>query len=199
MEPRPEYRVWEGLRLRLWYGDVGGRPAVIGVELWGVEPKQPAWPHQVDPEVAAMQGWDALKDTPVTAEAVRLPLGRLLRQHVAEGQARGEVARKGLARLGIPKAKRRDVAAYLKQFGPLKPGRPPLPEEFFRMVAEIWREAAAAGGHPTKAVQYRLSQVLGRDVPPSTARRWVMEARNRDRKFLPPASARAASPARQKR
>jgi hypothetical protein len=171
---------WAGYRLWLHYGEVDGHPAIVGVELWGVEPQPRPWPHQDDPHVVEVQGWDTLPDQPVTADALRgLLLGAALNAHVAYQHA--------LARAAVNLGTDAEVAAaYAARFGPPKRGRPPLTDEFLRLVADAYTEAALrpSGGD----TRYRLSRVLRQPVSPSTVRRWVKVAR--ERALLDPAPAR---------
>lgn len=81
----------------------------------------------------------------------------------------------------------------LQPSNPRKPGRPALPTAFYSMVAELYAEAEAMGTNaPAQWVGRRMSQVLQREVKESTARRWVMKARQRG--LLPPAPTRQQEP-----
>ncbi len=93
-------RVTGPYRLRVWFGRVGGRPAVVGLELWGVEPQDRPWGAagmtageeyamvdgrltQVAPEDRRKSAEVKLPDTAIRADDVRLPLGAMLDEHVA--------------------------------------------------------------------------------------------------------------------
>ena len=64
------------LRLRVWFGRVNERPAVVGVELWGVEPVSQEWGAESE---AARHGFEPLGTAPVRAQDVHtLRIGELL-------------------------------------------------------------------------------------------------------------------------
>ena len=42
-EAHPEYFQSDSLSLHVWYGRVDGRPAIVGVELWGIKPIVREW------------------------------------------------------------------------------------------------------------------------------------------------------------
>lgn len=173
-------------RLRLWTGQVEGRLAVVGVELWGVDPQDAVWPQQVDPELAARTGWQALREVGITAEAIRLPIRRMLQQYVDQYRALARAASR------MSGADQQAVAAYLKGLGPARRGRPSLPDELLQLVAQLYTEALADGRFdPAKAVGLHLSNLMRRELSPSTVRRWIAAARERGFP-IPPAPHRAA-------
>ncbi len=180
-------------RLRLWVSSVAGRPSVVGVEMWGVEPQMRAWhdPHiratartaQDDPSVFGSDRPDFEgPETAITASAIRLPLGAFLDGWVRTNQALGR------ATLKYGAGARHRVAEYLMQFGEAKRvGRPPLPDEVLILVAHIYKDAEAAGDRaPAKAVERELQKRLGyrKSKGAATVRSWIRLARKRE--YLPP-------------
>lgn len=181
-------------RVRLWFKVVRGRPAVVGVEAWGVEPQVREWLDRSRRSASRMVGGElvgsgdltdsepvefSLPETPVTAAAIRLPLGAMVRAWVQAHRAVGRAA----IRVG---ADRKAVRAYLASLAGTeerrKRGRPPLPPELLRMVADIYERAGSDPDYfstPNKLVQVELERVLRKPVSAGTVRSWVHQARNR--------------------
>ncbi|HUY25673.1 MAG TPA: hypothetical protein VMV09_10290 [Candidatus Saccharimonadales bacterium] len=169
-------------RLRLWFGRVDGRPHVLGAEMWGVTPEMRPWPEVVDPELGERMGWSPLRDAGITAEAVRLPIRKMLQSWVQKNRAFARAAQRSGA---DPAA----VAAFVEGLGPAPRGRPPLSDELLGVVAHVYVDACEAARYdPAKATGIHLAKVLGREVKPSTVRRWIALARSRG--FLPAAPPR---------
>ena len=191
MKPSFELRLWPDpatgpYRLRLWIGQVSGRPSVVGVELWGITPLEEAWPPFVSPGLAIDMGWDALREAGITSEAIRLPIRQLLQQWIDKHRALARAASR------MSGADQQAVAAYLKGLGPARRGRPSLPDELLQLVAQLYTEALADGRFdPAKAVGLHLSNLMRRELSPSTVRRWIAAARERGFP-IPPAPHRAA-------
>jgi hypothetical protein len=173
---------WEGYRVRVGYGHIGTRPAIVAIELWGIEPVQRPWPHQ--PFVAgegAWEAWEALSDQQVDTKALRkLPLGALLGRYIAQQHNR---ARRWQRRGIDPNV----IAAYEEQFPTPKPGRGrrPKSDESLQVVADAYLRAKATRG---MTIHYAVERAVGHRVKPGTVQRWVTMAR--DRGLLDPAPAR---------
>lgn len=187
-QPSPIVRLWPDsetgpFRLRLWFGRVDDRPAVVGVEMWGVHPVGAPWPGPVGMEPA---------DSPIRAEDIRLPLGKLLDAWV-ERQYR--YARASLTLWGDVPGQAERVEKFT---APLdghsterRVGRPALSDEMLSQVVEVYNAAVRRGDRqPAVRVFEELGPTYGAAVP-ETARGWVRQARRRwpDR-VLPPTKAR---------
>ena len=173
-------------RLRLWVAVVHGRPAIVGVEMWGVEPQSTVW---LDWSVRATAGSPqddmgsfvpsnipALSPTAITASAIRLPLGAFIDGWVASNRALGRAALK----VGGDPAR---VSAYLAALKDSKRGRPRLPDDLLRLVATMYATAIAAGDRaPARAVERDLKKRYKIDPKATTVRSWIKAAR--DRGFL---------------
>jgi hypothetical protein len=167
-------------RLRVWYlkGSDGRPPAVVGVEMWGVTPPGHVLWDDDGPGLPS----DA---EPITADAIRLPLGRLLDEWVGPklGLARATL---GLAARGQwgddPDAQTERVERFETGLSGRRTGRPPLSDEFLQRVATVYREAKEAGN---RAPALAVADALDANTP-ETARSWIKRARRRG--ILPPAS-----------
>jgi hypothetical protein len=159
-------------RLAIWIAEIGGRPAIAGVEVWGVLPDAGSWINRL--------GLGSGPEVGITAEAIRLPLGRMLQGHLGHGHALAKAAR----RLGADRAA---VDAYEARLSPPKRGRPRLDDTLLRLVAAEYAEAVARGrADPAKVARARVSSAQRREVPPGTVRRWIAEARKRGHLTIPP-------------
>jgi len=171
-------------RVRLTFGRIDGRPVVVGVEMWGVQPpaNPEAW-HDFSIRAAASDGTDnpfrfaevpPLPDVAVSAAAIRLPLGALLDGWVENNQAFGRA-------LVASGADADAVGAVMEQYdGPKKKGAAPLPAALLENVARYYTEAVAAGDRaPSKAVVRRFKADEKRIVNAATARSWIAAARRR--------------------
>ncbi len=168
MEPSAQILSWPDpqngpLLVRVWYGTSESRPAVVGVEVWGIEPLERPWPTE----------WRGNREPRrITAANVRLPLGRWLDEWVeaAAGLAR---ASRELYR-GKP-GHEETVQRFEAELDRKRRGRAPLSEEFLRSVAAEWRGAVSAGSRkPAKVVNERLGPTSD-----SNARTWIRQARLR--------------------
>lgn len=182
-------------RLRLWFGDVGGRPVVVGAEMWGVEPVRHAWGDGTKRATARDLGDDVagfevvprieLPDTPITAASIRLPLGKLLDAWVEQNRSLARAALTIGAEAGA-------VAAFMRRFeAPTKAGRPPLTTELLDIVAEQYRKAEQAGSRaPARTVTNYMQRIdpRGRSLKHATVRSWIKTARKRG--LLSPAKPR---------
>jgi len=184
---RPEYqwRAWPDpvtgpFRLRLWIGRVDGRSAVVGVELWGVDPKlvdKPAWPTELDD----------LPDAAIRAADVRVPLGRFLDGWIDHRRAFARASREWFAE--IP-GHEETVRAFEERLQPRRPaGRPRLSDEHLGLVTAVYNAAVTEGD---RAPAYRVMEELGARTV-ETARGWVRQARKRGFPVEPPPSATGAS------
>lgn len=149
-------------RVRVWFANIGNRPSVVGVEMWGVEPIRRPWSDE------------DLPDSAIRAVDIRLPLGRFLDDiwvplHRNLARAASELWDKD------PGQEERS-AAYEVALEGRRIGRPRLPDTFLREVADVYNDAIAAGNRaPARAVEHRLGN--GRTA--ATARGWIYEARKR--------------------
>lgn len=172
-------------RLRVWVQTISGRPAIVGVEMWGVEPpKRVQW----DPLPSLEDGLpeSAFPGVPITSKRIRVPLGKILDDWVglilgiADEQVKwtdpGQQIRVDLLTEEIT---RKDT------------GRAALTDDFLQFVATAYLEAQSAGSrHPTKDVGFAVEREMGIFGAGSTPHSWVKAAR--DRGFLPPANKRTA-------
>jgi hypothetical protein len=170
-------------RLRLWVAVVQGRPGIVGVEMWGVEPHSATW-HDWSIRASAKSPQDdigafeasnmpALLPTTITASAIRLPLGAFIDGWVTSNRALGRAALK----IGADPARVSDYLAALKDS---RRGRPPLPDEWLRIVATIYEAAIAEGDRaPARAVERDLKKRYKIDPKATTVRSWIKAARDR--------------------
>ncbi len=157
-------------RLRVWFDHVNGRPAVVGVEMWGVGPVSSPWELPL-PETPA---------TVIGAEDIRLPLGRLLDAWVELHLSTARAARKLYEDVPDQEAKVRAVEARFAS--PRPSGRKRLTDEFLQRVTEVYNAAISEGD---RAPGLRVVEVLG-PAAPDTARGWVRQARERGFDVVPP-------------
>lgn len=168
MKPSAEIRKWPDPRkgpllVRVWYGTAEGRPAVVGVEVWGTEPLQNPWPLDRRGHKEARR---------VTAANVRLPLGRWLDQWVEMGRARARASRKLYG--GTP-GHEETVQRFESELNVKRRGRKPLSDDFLRQVAVVYvKEIRAGNRRPAKAVKEQLGPTSD-----SNARTWIRQARLR--------------------
>jgi hypothetical protein len=160
------------LRARLWIAPVDGRPAVVGVELWGVDPKTAVWPMLGElPE--------ELPDAPIRASDVRLPLGRYLDAWVEKQRASARASR---ALWPDVPGHEETVRKFERRLDGKRAGRPRLSGEFLERVATVYSAAVEEGdSRPALRVQEELDAAV-----PETARGWIRQARKRG--FLAPAT-----------
>lgn len=173
----PWERLWPDgetgpFRVRLWLDDVNGTQSIVGVELWGVEPRVGDWGDYGD-----------LPECAIRAEDIRLPLGDL-RNHWVEAHAmRAKAA--GAEWEALPEDQRKPRAVHEKAVREFeqrftsrerRPGRPRLSDELLSRVTELYN---AGGPSPTQRVYDELSK--GPNPPRSfrTVQGWVAEARKR--------------------
>jgi hypothetical protein len=175
-QPRQIERLWPDaehgpFRLRLWFGRVNGRPAVVGVEMWGVLPEEAPWvtllPDSPDTPMKA-----DLPAAPILAEDIRLPLGALRDDWTEMHLAFARAARKLYSEAPGTKVKVRRIE---ERFERKHTGRPRLSDEFLSRVTAIYNAAVSEGDRrPAK----RLIKELG-PAAPETARGWIRQARQR--------------------
>jgi hypothetical protein len=206
-DPSPEEGRWPDpergpYRLRLWFGRVEGRPAVVGVELWGIEPQHRDWlvdeavEDASDMATGATVGRMASAPVPeaaaVRAEDVRLPLGRLLDAWLERQRASARASRKLWANGNghdprVERLERPERAPEAKT-----PGRPRLSDDFLRQVTKVYNDAVASGQRDPAV---RVQSALGATTP-ETARSWIRQARQRGLPVLPPPKGRGAAESR---
>lgn len=166
-------------RLRLWFGTVDEKPAVVGVEMWGVDPvrETPPWFIDVD-----------LPDVPIGAEDIRLPLGRLRDDWVDKQRSYARASRALWGdvppELRLPQeVHEAAVQRFERRLGaPKRVGRPPLSDELLGRVTAIYNEAVTSGDRkPALRVKTDLEKAgLARaDTPTKTVRGWIGQARKR--------------------
>lgn len=169
--PRQVVRLWPDpqngpLRVRVWFGRVQGRPAVVGVEMWGVEPIQAAMPLDSA----------TLDDSPIRAEDIRLPLGKWLD---AWTEMQYRYARASRELWGDIPGHEDRVSKFEARIGDKRLGRPALSDEMLSRVTEVYNAAVKDGD---RRPAMRVFEVLGADFGasvPETARGWVRQARKR--------------------
>ena len=155
------------LRLRVWFGRVDGRRAIVGLELWGVDPPRP---------LPQWFGTEKLPDAAIRAEDVRLPLGRLLDSRVAHELSAVRMSR---ALWGDVPGHEETVRRFEERLGTYRVGRPRLSDEFLEQVTAIYNAAVADGERkPAMRVLEELGPLTGTTVP-ETARGWIRQARKR--------------------
>ena len=170
-------------RVRLWLDILKGRPSIVGVEIWGIEPQIKVWDDITirgnarslqDDIFSFSPSGISFAPTAITAKAARLPLGRLLDDWLKGKQALGRAA----MAVGADPEK---VQELLKDFDRPKPGRPPHRPELLRLIGEWYQQAESAGDRaPAKAVHRQLAKFLKRrDLKASTVRSWIKAARDR--------------------
>jgi hypothetical protein len=160
-------------RLRLWVqrGGDGHSPAIVGVELWGVEPIRRPWFESVVP----------LPDTPqrITADDIRLPLGWMLDTWV---DRKRRLARATLETWPDAPGQDKAVARYEAGLTGPRTGRPPQPESFLRRVAAVYQRAVEDGDRAPALAVARAIRHPDRpetETLPETARSWIKQARRR--------------------
>jgi len=182
-------------RLRLWFGVVGGRPAVLGVEMWGAAPPGDGWQER------------SIPDAQIRAADVRLPLGAELDRWVAEQHAYARAALSpgflaaaaetwpDLELLRPQKeaafaATRKVAQDYLRTYRKRRAGRPSsIPENLLRTVAEQYQAAVLEGSRaPAEAVAIYFEEIGRPNVNNATVRGWIRKARQRG--YLPPSRRR---------
>ena len=174
-------------RLRLWFGVIGGRPSVVGVELWGTVPPVEGWQER------------SIPDAQIGAADIRLPLGAELDRWVA--------FRRGLAVASLTPGFLAAVAKTWPDLEPLKPAqeaafaasrrvaeehlqmypnrRAGVPESLLRTVAEQYQVAVLEGSRaPAEAVAIYFEEIGRPNVNNATVRGWIRKARQRG--YLPP-------------
>ncbi len=178
---------------------VDGRPEVVGVEMWAIDPAtlpkrvthlakaeaERHWPRYPDPS------WDS-RTGAIRTKDLRLPLGRIVteymerQRHLAKGIATpGFVAKIARTlnpdlppdqarRWEAPKmqaAARRILDLTDEGTAKKKAGRPPLPASHYTAVAAVYSEALRNGANPTTAVIDHFH------VSKSQAAKWVYRCR----------------------
>ncbi len=185
----------------LWttYAIIDGRPEVVGVEMWAVDPAalpkrvthlakaeaERHWPRESEPS------WDS-RGGPIRSKDLRLPLGRIVADYMARQRqvakawttpGRMEKARQtleGSASVpdepgfwGTPRAQAaaRQILELTDEARPKKAGRPSLPVSHYVEVARVYTEALRHRVNPTKAVVDHFSVSKGQ------AAKWVYRCR----------------------
>lgn len=170
-------------RVRLWFDRVNGMQSVVGVEMWGIEPRAGDWTMG-----------DGLPDTGIRSEDVRLPLGELRDWWIAMQLARPRAAEAAWEALPEDQRKPRAVheaavaefEEHVRSEAPRRAGRPFLSDEQLQRVTEVYNDEIKKGGRrPTKRVFDELGAEFGAGVY-KTAAGWVSVARKRGYPVLPP-------------
>ena len=156
--------------LRLTVAVLDGRPQVVGVELWGVDPL--TYVHGAEPLPAPES------DTAITSSELRgLKLGELLKKFLDAFTRESDLI---LGASSATEGLKTSVAEHQSQVtgAPSRRGRrPTYGPPFFAQVAKVYTDAMAQGRPPTSTV------AEWGHVNKSTAAKWV--ARCRDLHFLP--------------
>ena len=123
--------------------------------MWGVTPPEHVlW----DPDPPTFPA-DA---EPITADAIRLPLGRLLDEWIGPrlGLAEATLELAASGQWGDDEAGQAErVARYEAGLAARRTGRPPLADEFLKQVATVYNTALEAGSRaPARAVQESLQR-----------------------------------------
>lgn len=162
------------LRLRVWFEPVGGRPSVVGVELWGREPVAAPWPLPS-------------RDLPphrVTANDVHtIRLGELLDAHVTHQRAFGRavvqhVEKHPESAYHDPALPTRAQQAVVEATDANSFGRPRKGEAHYAAIARRYRQLVDDG---VRNPSMRIADEY--EVKETTARTWVRRAGERG--FLP--------------
>ncbi len=172
--PDPNEGPWT---LRLTFGIVRDRPAIVAVEVYAADPEAiraampKRWPGLALPP---------LGEAPITSTGIRIPLAEKLAEYVTTREVRDRLISKAPT---LPKPIREQAAKRLRTLErskpePRGPGRPPqYGDEHFEKVAAIYTAALRLGDPPTLAVAEDFV------VSKSTAAKWI--ARAREKGLLP--------------
>lgn len=141
---------------------------------------------------------------PVTAEAFRVPLGKIIavaaaryggedveaRRRTRTEQIRAQDER--LKARGLPVVKTAEARVGWQEISGSGrggrrrgAGRPPLSDEFLEEVGEVYRQALAAGENGYRAVQAHVAAQQGTVPKPATVEGWISKARKRNVLDLP--------------
>ena len=174
--------------LRLTFGIVSDRPAVVGVELYAIDPEQiaqvvPGWPELA--HGSASTEFPAVPE-PISSTGVRVPLGELLAEFLAGAKRSAWIAANAKHAPSWTSLEewRQSGARTLKKIEDATakrgPGRPAVYDRaHFEQVAGIYAEALRYGEAPTEAVAFEMH------VSKSTAAKWVAKARSQKLGLLP--------------
>jgi hypothetical protein len=154
--------------LRIWTGYLAGSLDIVGIELWGVQPRNLPWRFEGDPDPR-----EGMPDTRITAESVRLKIGELRDTWIS---LQGVVARMQEFDPERPNDMSPEKRSYLKDLRAPRPsGRRRRDPEHYRQVADVYMAAARAGSPPNKAVE-KWAAKNGDFVKASTVRGWARQA-----------------------
>jgi len=159
--------------VRLWIGNPSGYPTVVGVEMWGVDPKLRSWgdePRRGLPDVA------------VTATAIRLPLKQMLEAWLAFFRPLTDAAIEQLEGDPVQRRVARGLLDDLYVPGP-RGGRKRLNPEFLAEVARVYRDAVARGVRSPALAVWEWAKAQDMEIQESTARGWIRRAGEQG--FLP--------------
>ena len=178
---------------------IDGRPEVVGVEMWAVDPAalpkrvthlakaeaERHWPRYPEPS------WDS-REGPIRSKDLRLPLGRIVADYMARQRgiakawttpgrmAKARQTLEGSATVTdepgfweTPKAQAaaRHIVDLTDEARPKKAGRPSLPAAHYVEVAKVYTEALRNGANPRAAVKEHFH------VSKSSAAKWVYRCR----------------------
>ena len=172
--------------LRLVFGVLDGRPSVMAVQLYAIDPDEikRAARRAGATEALASNPWDiewaALPPMPapqaITTSGVRLPLAKLTADYLASmGPVVEEQMTDGSTEWRVAAERMHGLLDHVAdQTKPRRgPGRPPIyGREHFEKVAGVYLEALRVGEAPTEKVAgvYKVNK--------STASKWVTKARD---------------------
>ena len=169
-----------GYKLRLSFAVLNGRPEVVGLEMWGADPRtQPDKWGRYDPQKMRRRdnNFDVLVESPIFTSDLRgVALQSLTSAWVAKTLKTAELILDDSAGAPASADWKRRVRKFQKELEatkPARPGRKPIyGPEHFKKVAAVYRKAERERQPPTKAVAD-----WGK-VNRSTANKWVGRARN---------------------
>lgn len=171
--PTPE-RPW---RTRVTFGVAEGRPVVVSVEVYAVEPQAIINQLGIDASkwVSDVPRISGANSSPISSTGLRLPLGELLAEYLtaAKQQAALRAAhRRARASVGASssgRVKPQEAATSATRLG--RPVR--YDRKHYEAVAAVYLRALAQGQAPTEAVKDHFG------VGKSAATKWVATARER--------------------
>ncbi len=179
---------------------IDGRPEVVGVEMFSVDPvsipelysnlsenESRAHFRQVRRSTDTFdehEERDEMREgRAIGTQNIRLPLGKIVRMHMAPERERAESYLKGEWTTDGALAESVQSAAETIVGAPATPakkaGRKPKPREDFEDVVRIYKEALSIGANPIEAI------MTAKNVSKSCAAKWVWKCRRPPLELLP--------------
>ncbi|MFZ0059392.1 MAG: hypothetical protein WAL35_05035 [Acidimicrobiales bacterium] len=172
-------------RVRLTMALVDGHPAVVAVEMFGVDPRHVAAELPNAPERVLWPADLPAFTAPISATDVRLPLARLREAWERETYRRAVHVR-DVDSWKMTATARAYAARIVELFddAPSPGGRPPkYGRAHFEKVAALYNFADSTGRDPTRYVVAEWKRREGIKIGYSTAQKWIARCR---RDFDPP-------------